>query len=383
MNQMNQGRQVSRTVPLKKRQTYKNIWLAAAIVGVINWTVTYDQSTQWRTLLSLPSALRLNLAPTFTDEDGVCANAIPYGKLHDARDKEVQDYQEKLTAHALGFNFDNLDSAEELESFDRDPPVHQVLPPGSSVAYWDCTGVEKNCENPLVNAKNIVKGSAWGPDGVDAFEEKKGWSPKMSRKEDHERIWVPHDKYEFLAFKRTVIIGDAVAFFGFFPSSFGHCLHDNFPMVAWLKSIVPDHTKFILPDTSTYRKLLSFIDPSFVENRVYFFQKNEVVTVEEGTLTVAKPNSIFPAQYGNTMFRPLRHWIYENHPEYYPNEEDQLIVFYTRAGPNTEHGRVLEPQHEQDALALIRSMMEKYNRKEKLFIFSGQDEEGNILPLEA
>jgi hypothetical protein len=105
--------------------------------------------------------------------------------------------------------------------------------------------------------------------------------------------------------------------------------------------------------------------------------------VEEGTLTVAKPDSLFLANYGNTLFRYLRHWIFEQHQEQFTDEQ-KLIIFHTRGGAgesNTEHGRVLEAQHEQDVLALIRSNMDKYNRTEKLFIFSGADEEGNILPI--
>jgi hypothetical protein len=165
--------------------------------------------------------------------------------------------------------------------------------------------------------------------------------------------------------------------FGFIPFNFGHCLHDNLPLVAWLRSIVPDSTTFILPDTEMYRNLIDFIDPTFSE-RIYFYTSNEIVTVEKGTLTVVKPLGLILATYGNTLFRYFRHWIYEHHMESYPDSEKH-IIFHTRGGPEAAHGRRLDLQHEQDVLATIHSAMERYGRKEKLVIFSGSNDQGERL----
>eukprot|EP00551_Chaetoceros_affinis_P002134 CAMPEP_0203637584 /NCGR_PEP_ID=MMETSP0088-20131115/3874_1 /ASSEMBLY_ACC=CAM_ASM_001087 /TAXON_ID=426623 /ORGANISM="Chaetoceros affinis, Strain CCMP159" /LENGTH=458 /DNA_ID=CAMNT_0050492053 /DNA_START=123 /DNA_END=1499 /DNA_ORIENTATION=- len=310
----------------------------------------------------------LQMKPTYFDKEHVCANALPYAKMHDPREEEVAVFRDVHIERAGGM----------ADSFDKVPPEYVALPPGSNVACWDCSSRSGECMNPTINARNVVKCSGWTSGGDEAFgdDDEDYWEG------DPRRIWVSYKEYEFLGTKRTVIHGDAAAFFGFFPTNFGHCLHDNFPMVAFLRSIVPEHTKFILPNTEMYKKLLTFIDPSFVENRVYFFDANEIVTVEGGTLTVAKADSLIVGEYGNTLFRPLRHWIFENHPEHYTQPEDKVIVFHTRNSAHTEHGRVLEPQHEQDILALIRAAMEKYNRKEELVIFSGQDGAGNILPLE-
>jgi len=299
----------------------------------------------------------------YIDKDGVCENALPYAKMHDLRIKEIENYQ-KIHIQRIG---------GVSSSYDNDPPPTNVLPPGSSVAYWNCKTHKTECENPAINAENHMQGSAWTADGVEAFN----IGPRQ--KDDKFQIWVNHEKYVFLTTKRTHLKGNAVAFFGFFPGNFGHVLHDNLPVVAWLRSIAPKDATFILPATSIYRNLIEFIDPVFFE-KIYWYHANEVVTVEEGTLTVANPSYLLPARYGNTLFRFYRHWIFDNHPDKYADDK-KLIIFYRRGGSHTHHGRVLNPKHEQDILNLIRANMAKYGRQEELVIFTGMDIEGETLPL--
>jgi hypothetical protein len=335
-----------------KRHAWSKMVCMLAVGSII---LISSQSHLRKNSLLLPSGVMI-------DEDGVCVNTLPYGKLHDLRPKEVKNFQKLHIERAGG------------EPYDKDPPKYHILPPGSSVAYWNCKGNEKKCIHPEINGINVVKGSAWTSDGVDAFDEK----DEKYAENNPKRIWVPYEKYEFLATKKTVLTGDAVAMFGFIPFNFGHCLHDNLPLVAWLRSIVPETTTFILPDTEIYRNLIDFIDPTFSQ-RIYYYKRNEVVTVEEGTLTVAEPIGLILAPYGNTLFRHFRHWVAEHHEEtYYPSEE-KFVIFHTRGGPEAAHGRKIDPQHEQDILNKIYTMMKKYNRKEKLVIFSGVDDNGNRL----
>lgn len=220
----------------------------------------------------------LNREPTYMDEDGVCVNALPYAKMHDPRPEEIAQYQKQFLYSGGGY--------EVKSTFSHKPPEYVTLPHGSSVAYWNCMEYSHKCANPQLNALNFIEGSAWTSDGHDAFGQDFENFDYSNRRD----MWAPHDRYEFLATKRTVITGDAAAFFGFYPVNFGHCLHDNLPMVAWLRSIVPDHTTFILPNTQIYKKLINFINPTFLD-RIYFFDPNEIVTVEEGTLTVARSSN--------------------------------------------------------------------------------------------
>jgi hypothetical protein len=292
------------------------------------------------------------------DGDGVCVNTLPYGKLHgDLPREDIEDFQEVHIQRGGG------------RPFDKDPPKYRVLPPGSSVAYWNCRGQEERCEYPDIDGLGVVKGSSWTSDGVDAFDEEDEYFKT--------RTWVPREKYDFLATKETVLTGNAAALFGFYPTNFGHCLHDNFPLLAWLRNIVPHSTTFILPDSDAYRNLIDFIDPTFSE-RVYFYGSNEIVTVEKGTLTVVQAGTLLIGKYGNTLFRYYRHWIYQHHNKVYPDEEKH-IIFHTRGGPEAGHGRRLDLQHEQDVLAMIHSAMKRYGRKEKLVIFSGTNDQGERL----
>ena len=304
-------------------------------------------------------------ASVYIDQDGVCVNALPYAKMHHKDPKEVESYQ---TYHIQRAGGDAL-SYGEIE-----PPELKTLPSGSSFALWNCER-RSDCDlHPnLENASTKIKGSAWTADGKDAFSDQNLYTDT-----DPRTIWIKHDKYEFLGTKRTILKGDTAAMFGFTPTNYGHVLHDNFPLLAFLKSSVPEHTTFALPDTMMYRNLINFIDPSFMD-RIYFYQSNEIISVEEGTLTVANPKQEkFLNKYGNTLFRYMRHWIFDNHPETYPNDEKYLI-FYSRGGPYTHHGRKLDPQHEEDVITLIKANMEKYHRDERLIVFTGNDEEGNLL----
>jgi len=302
-----------------------------------------------------------SLADDYIDQDGICVNALPYANMHNKDPKEVERYQAVHIERAGGY----------APSYgEREPPKLRILPPGSSFALWNCEK-RTDCDSPF-NSRNNIKGSAWTSDGKEAFNE------QNYADLDRRVIWVQHDRYAFLGTKNTTLKGDIAAMFGFFAENFSHVLHDNFPLLAYLKSVVPEHTTFALPDTKRYRELITFIDPSFTD-RIYFYQSNEIITVEEGTLTVANPGGRFLGSYGNTLLRYMRHWIFDNHPETYPNDEKYLI-FYSRSGPYTHHGRKLDSQHEKNIIALIKVNMKKYHRNETLIVFTGNDKEGHILP---
>eukprot|EP00566_Odontella_aurita_P014291 CAMPEP_0113553626 /NCGR_PEP_ID=MMETSP0015_2-20120614/15716_1 /TAXON_ID=2838 /ORGANISM="Odontella" /LENGTH=531 /DNA_ID=CAMNT_0000454713 /DNA_START=15 /DNA_END=1610 /DNA_ORIENTATION=+ /assembly_acc=CAM_ASM_000160 len=320
-------------------------------------------------------------------EDDTCVNALPYGVMHDARPSEVLSYQEYQVKMAGG-------PAASRRGYDGKIPDVATLPPGSSFANWNCRQREDMCEDRGVNGVNKIKGSAWTADGKDV--EFFGYRPGR---------WARHEQYWKLnqGRKTTELTGvDVVAHTGFFPPNFGHILHDNLPAVAWLRSIVPDRTIFLLPDTKTFRSLVHFIDPEFPK-RVYWYQPNEIITVKDGTLTVSNQRQMY-GYMGNTLWKYLRHWIAENHPKRYL--EERTIVYYARgiipggggarerarrlgdgapppkASANTKHGRLLDPRHEEDVVATIRAAMERHGREEKLVFFTGSNKRGDILPFE-
>ena len=317
----------------------------------------YSNNTANDDLNKIQSATSPTPTATYIDKDGICVNALPYAKLHHEDLIEVKRYQALHIERAGGY----------ASSYGgRGLPELKTLPPLSSFSLWDCEK-ENDCDVSF-NSINNIKGSAWTVDGKEAFaiHNQSDTLPSV--------IWVDHHKYEYLGTKNTTIKGDTAAMFGFYPINFGHVLHDNLPLLAFLKSVLPEHTTFALPDTKMYRNLLNFIDPIFMD-RIYFYQSNEIITVEDGNLTVANPKGgRFLGSYGNTLLRYMRHWIFDNHPETYPNDEKYLI-FYSRGGP-----RKLDPQHEEDVITLIKTNMVKYHRSERLVVFTGNDKEGDLLP---
>merc|ERR1712226_93748 len=79
---------------------------------------------------------------------------------------------------------------------------------------------------------------------------------------------------------------------------------------------------------------------------------------------------------------PMRHWIAERHPDRTPNEEKH-VLFYTRGGNETFHGRVMNPTHEQQILKNIKAKLQQHkkNKNDKIVIFNGKDEHGKTMSI--
>ena len=172
--------------------------------------------------------------------------------------------------------------------------------------------------------------------------------------------------------------GDYVAFTTWFHENYGHFVHDHLPTIAFLKTVVPATTKFILVDAQVTRNVLKLLDANFMEKRVIWVQSREAVEAVDGTITVPITNSL-PANNGCCrLFDFLRQWMAATHPDTH-RDEQRTIVYYSRAGSSdTHHGRVLDAEHEVELLQRIRAKMKQYNRPEKLVRFTGQWE-GNTM----
>ena len=147
--------------------------------------------------------------------------------------------------------------------------------------------------------------------------------------------------------------------------------HDHLPTIAFLKSIVPVTTRFLLVDGGVERNFLAFLDPEFYK-RITWITRNDVYHIK-GSLTVAIPKLI-PIVRGCCMgWDPLRQWLANDHPDDHPDPSKKLIVFYTRGGStDTHHGRVIDPNQETKIIEHIQAAMVKYKRPEQFLIFSGQ-----------
>ena len=147
--------------------------------------------------------------------------------------------------------------------------------------------------------------------------------------------------------------------------------HDHLPTIAYLKSIVPETTRFLLIDGGVERNFLAFLDPEF-HKRITWITRNDVYHIK-GSLTVAIPVSI-PIVHGCCMgWDPLREWLANVHPDSLSDPKKKLIVFYTRGGTtNTHHGRIVDVNHEAQIIEHIQAAMVKYKRPEQFLTFSGQ-----------
>lgn len=176
------------------------------------------------------------------------------------------------------------------------------------------------------------------------------------------------------------VSGPHVFFHSWFPSFFAHLMDDHLPSIAWLREQVSEDTRFLLLDNPLSRRFLEWFDLNFY-NRVEWINEEEIVQVIDGDLMVFD-RSCYKMSHP-TLSSSLHMWFNSRAPLLLStaargNSSSRLrkprssIVFYTRSGPGAlRGGRVVQGEHEQELLRLIRISMAKHHRQEELVIFSG------------
>eukprot|EP00546_Thalassionema_frauenfeldii_P013053 CAMPEP_0178924752 /NCGR_PEP_ID=MMETSP0786-20121207/17504_1 /TAXON_ID=186022 /ORGANISM="Thalassionema frauenfeldii, Strain CCMP 1798" /LENGTH=347 /DNA_ID=CAMNT_0020599503 /DNA_START=95 /DNA_END=1134 /DNA_ORIENTATION=- len=190
--------------------------------------------------------------------------------------------------------------------------------------------------------------------------------------------WVrPHDYQEANV---TVLEGNYAGYNSWFPGNFGHFAHDWLPTIALLRHVLPLDTKFILLDNPMTRKFLEFLDRDFYEHRVVWAPHGRVYHIT-GQLSVHVPVNIPDPIHGCCSgWDPMRQWIAERHPDRIP-ETDKHVLFYTRGGNETFHGRVMNPTHEQQVIKNIQAKLQQHGKNDKIVVFNGKDEHGKTLSI--
>jgi hypothetical protein len=176
--------------------------------------------------------------------------------------------------------------------------------------------------------------------------------------------------------EHEVLQGDYVAHFSWFEGVFGHIYDDSLTQIAYLKSLVPETTKWILTDTPLARNVLDFLDPEF-SKRIYWVKMGIPVSVN-GTLTVAVMPKIPLFSGCCRPYDHLRKWVAETHPN---KTAEKKIVYYSRDSTDTRHMRKVEAYFEQRILTRIRQAMIRHGVKEELIVFNGQDTEGKTMSI--
>lgn len=202
--------------------------------------------------------------------------------------------------------------------------------------------------------------SVWDPENVDDyvgkdFRSSSGWC-RPTEKEASQPV-------------KEVLEGDWAAFSTWHNNVYGHFVHDHLPTIAYLKSSVPESTKFLLVDYNVTRMVIEQVDPVFYK-RIKWINERDVYHVQ-GSLTVALRLSYEITMGCCGAFDPLRKWLAEAHP-YVPDKK--IVLYYQRRSKDTTNGRVLDEAHEAEVLRLIRSAMNRYHTNdEELVIFNGLD----------
>ncbi len=173
-------------------------------------------------------------------------------------------------------------------------------------------------------------------------------------------------------------------------NNFGHFVHDHASKIAWMKALVTEDTKFILPvreDNKMPLNVLNIVDEKFVQERVVWVDMDETVHVSDGSLTVMIPKSHGPFPLGfpqtATVFTEyFRRWLEESHwsGALIPKNKGK-VVYYKRRG--STKNRLLNAELEELLIQKVRDAMKKRGKSEKdLVIFTGKDENGQTLSLD-
>jgi len=181
---------------------------------------------------------------------------------------------------------------------------------------------------------------------------------------------------------KTLVLdsGEYVGYTGWFTGTcYGHFLTDQLPNIAYLRSQRPN-AKFILMDTPMSRNVIQFLDPRFYDS-VIWTQKDQHVKIRGGTLSIYKPDVALPTVMGRNLFRYFWDWMKTTHSYYDPNQAPK-VIYYTRHNPVVAGGRQIEVKLEARIIEVIKYKMEQHGRTEELYIYNGNDENGNTLSVE-
>ena len=238
----------------------------------------------------------------------------------------------------------------------------------SNKIFWrDCYKELQNLPFPtlktLSDAYFVIHGpsfraaraSTWN----DTYVAEKGW-------------WIPPKLPLPLISKN--LQGNYVTFHNYFSGNFGHFLHDQLPIIAWLITKVSPMTKFLLLDHPLHREVLSTLDPKFLKERVEWIQLDDAVHIE-GNLTFIIPGQNYfhdtPWGWvlkGTKLSKHLRRWV-----SVAPIEitSKRTIIYYKRRGSTPR--RIFNEVQEKKIVETIRRAMQRHGRKEQFVIFDGKE----------
>ena len=250
---------------------------------------------------------------------------------------------------------------------DRDYPTIEKITGNSNYAIWN--------GGPCVlqsawNTEKIIHGTGFVSPHEIKDNEKRNFLGA--------RVDIPWKIYKTSDIKTnpkkiTEVDGKFIGFHTWWHNNYGHILHDNLPYLAWLVSNFDEEYKIILLKGNVKQQIIKEISTKLY-NRILWVDIGEIVNIN-GELVVSIPD-VFPTIMGKNFmpyFKDLIGSASEN-----SNKQDD-VIFYTRNG--TTNRRVLNLENENQVINLIKQKMKEFNITGELKIFSGMDDNKNILPI--
>lgn len=248
---------------------------------------------------------------------------------------------------------------------DRDLPTIHRLNNGNYAIWSDiCT-----CNQSAWNEHQIIEGSGWS-------------NPFEIQENDKENclyyadiLWDNHNNEDFKKNpKIKVLEGNYVGFHSWWCDKYGHIMHDSLPLLAYLKTNVDDSFKFLMLNKPVIKTILKEFDEKFY-NRIEWIELGEVINVI-GDLVIPTPDH-YPCIMAKNLMSYFLDWTSISLPK--PVERNN-IIFYTR--DKTTPFRVLNLENEKDIIASLKKFLKDNKIDGNLIIFSGKDENGNVLPVD-
>jgi capsular polysaccharide biosynthesis protein len=210
-----------------------------------------------------------------------------------------------------------------------------------------------------------------------------GWSnPFEIKPEDKENclyysetLWNNHNQKNLKKNpKKRLLKGNYVGFHSWWSNNYGHILHDNLPLLAYLKATLNESYKFIMLNSPVVKNIIKALDKNFY-NRIEWIETGEIITVD-GNLIVPTPDH-YPCIMVNNLMSYFLEWSSNLLPK--PLERNK-IIFYTRR--DTTKFRVLNSENEKKIVDSLKNFLTDNKVDGELIIFSGNDENGNTLPID-
>ncbi len=268
--------------------------------------------------------------------------------------------------------FINVCTEQYLEAgikigLDRNLPVISKMIGESNYAIWN--GGPSVLQSAW-NTEQTIKGAGFvSPYEIQDIEKRNFLGASVN---------IPWEKYKTSDIKSsptktTSVNGKFISFHTWWHNNYGHILHDNLPYLAWLISNFDEEYKIILLKGNVKQEIIKEISTELY-NRILWVDVGEVVKIN-GELVVSIPD-IFPTIMGKN-FMPYFKGLIQSASE--KTKEQNDVIFYTRNGTTTR--RVLNLENEKQVINLIKQKMKEFNINGELKIFSGMDENKNILSI--